>query len=180
MKPISTAVLSFFLLAEYSYAQSPSCQSASGDASSIQLRLLRTDERAPPEAHHPMKVGGLRGANSDKPANSSGAQFATICVEGCSSAAEPETDELPKQRALESCGKKWNDKLQAYKKSYAETKTYRNYYDKWEDSPAERPPKLPLPQLTRASYREFMAECLRDPAATCGNAASGSPPDSTP
>ena len=47
------------------------------------------------------------------------------------------------------------------------TKDYRDYYDKWKDFPAQRPPKLPLPMLTRISYRACMAECLHGAPWTC-------------
>ena len=68
---------------------------------------------------------------------------------------------------LEACGAKWNAKLKAYKDELAQTKDYRTYFDTWEGFPAQRPPKLPLPVLTRASYRACMAECLHEGGATC-------------
>jgi hypothetical protein len=65
------------------------------------------------------------------------------------------------------CGAKWNAKLKAYNDEVERTKDYRDYYDKWKDFPAQRPPKLPLPMLTRISYRACMAECLHGAPWTC-------------
>ena len=76
-------------------------------------------------------------------------------------------DKAAVQRDLESCGAKWNKKLKAYEITLEQTKDYRNYFEKWKDFSAQRPPKLPIPELTRASYRQCMAQCLGDETAAC-------------
>jgi hypothetical protein len=76
-------------------------------------------------------------------------------------------DKDSEQRDLETCGTKWNAKLKAYRKELAQTKGYGTYWETWKDSPAQRPPKLPLLVLTRASYRQCMAQCLEGAGAIC-------------
>jgi hypothetical protein len=66
------------------------------------------------------------------------------------------------QRNLETCDADWQKELKDHNDKLERATAYRNYYDKWRDSPAQRPPKLPIPELTRASYRQYMASCLRD------------------
>jgi hypothetical protein len=68
---------------------------------------------------------------------------------------------------LESCGAKWNKKLADYKKALEQNKNYRDYFEKWKNASAQRPPMLPIPELTRASYRLCMAQCLGDTTAIC-------------
>ena len=68
---------------------------------------------------------------------------------------------------LKSCGANWNKKLKLYEEALDQTRDYRNYFEKWKNSSAQRPPMLPIPELTRASYRECMAQCLGDKTATC-------------
>ncbi len=82
-------------------------------------------------------------------------------------AADAEDSGEAELRDLEACGARWNAKLKDYKAKLAQSEGYRTYFDKWEDFPAQRPPKLPLPILTRASYRACMAECLGEPGAIC-------------
>jgi hypothetical protein len=82
------------------------------------------------------------------------------------SAAADDSDEA-ELRDLEACGARWNAKLKDYKEKLAQAAGYRTYFDKWEDFPAQRPPRLPLPILTRASYRACMAECLHEGGAVC-------------
>ena len=98
------------------------------------------------------------------PANPQTSETLTVHVVHPSASA---ADEDAEQRDLETCGAKWNAKLKAYKDGLARTKNYRTYFDTWEDFPAQRPPKLPLPVLTRASYRACMAECLHEGGAVC-------------
>jgi hypothetical protein len=74
--------------------------------------------------------------------------------------AAPDDSEDAEQRDLETCGANWNAKLKAYREELAQTKSYRTYWETWKDSPAQRPPKLPLLVLTRASYRQYIAQCL--------------------
>ncbi len=83
------------------------------------------------------------------------------------SSAQPGAGSAAEQRTLESCGKKWNDKLKHYEKEREQTVDYRDYYERWKNFPAQRPPKLSISKLTRASYRLCMAECLGDPTAIC-------------
>ena len=82
-------------------------------------------------------------------------------------ATSDDDSEDAEQRDLEICGAKWNAKLKAYREELAQTKGYRTYWETWKDSPAQRPPKLPLPVLTRASYRQCMAQCLEGAGAIC-------------
>ena len=82
----------------------------------------------------------------------------------CGTGDEPENAE---QRNLEFCDVKWNEKLRKNHCKLEEAKVYRIYYDKWKDSPAQRPPKPPIPELTRASYRQYVANCLQDIMARC-------------
>jgi hypothetical protein len=77
-----------------------------------------------------------------------------------------EIDDDPAQK-LEQCGKKWNKKLAAYEKRLPKLKKYLAYYDKWASNPAQRPPKLGEPLLTRESYRACMYECLGDGSVAC-------------
>jgi hypothetical protein len=89
---------------------------------------------------------------------------------------QPTTSQAPTVRVtpasgsiddLKSCGAKWNKKLKLYEDALEQTKDYRNYFEKWKNSTAQRPPMLPIPELTRASYRLCMAQCLGDTTATC-------------
>jgi hypothetical protein len=70
-------------------------------------------------------------------------------------------------KKLEQCGEKWNKKLADYEKRLTKLKTYVAYYDKWAKYPAQRPPKLGEPLLTRESYRACMYECLGDSTFAC-------------
>lgn len=81
--------------------------------------------------------------------------------------ASNDEDKASTQSDLQSCGAKWNEKLKQYEKALARTKDYRNYFEKWKNSSAQRPPMLPIPELTRASYRLCMAQCLGDKTAAC-------------
>jgi len=90
-----------------------------------------------------------------------------LTVQFVNPAPPADDSEEAELRDLERCDAKWNAKLQAYKEELAQTKDYRTYFAKWEDSPAQRPPKLPLPPLTRASYRACMSECLHEAGAVC-------------
>lgn len=81
--------------------------------------------------------------------------------------ASSDKDKAAAQRDLESCGEKWNKKLKLYKTTLEQTKDYRNYFEKWKNSSAQRPPILPIPELTRESYRLCMAQCLGDETAAC-------------
>jgi hypothetical protein len=83
-------------------------------------------------------------------------------------AASDDDSEQAEQRDLETCGAKWDAKLKAYQKELAQTKRYRTYWETWKDSPAQRPPKLALPVLTRPSYRQCMAQCLEGAGACPG------------
>lgn len=76
------------------------------------------------------------------------------------------SDDDPAQK-LEQCGIKWNRKLADYEKRLPKLKKYVAYYDKWAGQPAQRPPQLGEPQLTRATYRACMYECLGDSTAVC-------------
>lgn len=82
----------------------------------------------------------------------------------CGTGDEPENAD---QRNLEFCDIKWKEKLMKNHCELEEAKVYRIYYEKWKDSPAQRPPKLPIPQLTRANYRQYMANCLQDIMERC-------------
>jgi hypothetical protein len=75
--------------------------------------------------------------------------------------------EEAEQRSLETCGARWDSKLKAYREELAQAKGYRTYFETWKDSPAQRPPLLPLPVLTRTSYRQCMAQCLEAAGAIC-------------
>jgi hypothetical protein len=81
--------------------------------------------------------------------------------------ASASNDQAATQGDLESCGAKWNKKLKLYEEALDQTKDYRNYFETWKNSTAQRPPMLPIPELTRASYRQCMAQCLGDKTATC-------------
>jgi hypothetical protein len=70
-------------------------------------------------------------------------------------------------RKLRSCGKDWDDKLHAHNQALARLEKYIAYYEKWRNSPAQRPPKPPEPDLTRASYRACMYQCLGDRRSEC-------------
>ena len=85
--------------------------------------------------------------------------FRTVCFADDSEEAE--------QRSLETCGARWDSKLKAYREELAQAKGYRTYFETWKDSPAQRPPLLPLPVLTRTSYRQCMAQCLEAAGAIC-------------
>lgn len=93
------------------------------------------------------------------------AETLTLRIERPSTAAD--ADEDAEQRSLETCGKRWNAKLKAYRDERARTKPYRDYWEKWKDAPAQRPPAPSEPILTRASYRQCMAQCLNDGTAMC-------------
>lgn len=71
------------------------------------------------------------------------------------------------QRNLEFCDAKWKEKLNKNHCELEQAKVYRSYYDKWKDSPAQRPPRLPISELTRASYRQYMYACLQDITEKC-------------
>jgi hypothetical protein len=100
-----------------------------------------------------------------KPAEAAAAPQAgeTLTVHVVHPAASDSED--AEERDLETCGEKWNAKLKAHRDELARTKGYQTYWETWKDSPAQRPPKLPLPVLTRASYRQYMAQCLERAAA---------------
>jgi hypothetical protein len=68
---------------------------------------------------------------------------------------------------LRKCGEKWNKKLAAYEKLLPKLKKYVAYYDRWASNPAQRPPKLGEPLLTRESYRACIYECLGDTSVAC-------------
>src|SRR5262249_54271424 len=68
---------------------------------------------------------------------------------------------------LKTCDTMWNEKLKAHNGEVEQTTAYRSYYDKWKDLPAQRPPKLSIPDLTRASYRQYMYNCLREITEVC-------------
>jgi len=76
-------------------------------------------------------------------------------------------DEGDAQQKLKQCAEKWNRKLKAYEAGLPKLQKYLGYYAKWEDYPAQRPPKSPDPQLTRTDYRACIYECLGDRTATC-------------
>ena len=68
---------------------------------------------------------------------------------------------------LRQCGDKWNRKLAAYEKGLPKLKKYLAYYNKWDGYPAQRPPRSPVPLLTRESYRACLYECLGDTTVVC-------------
>jgi hypothetical protein len=75
--------------------------------------------------------------------------------------------ENAEQRNLEFCDAKWKEKLKKNHRKLEQVRAYLSYYDKWEDLPAQRPPKVPIPELTRASYRQYMYACLQDITEKC-------------
>jgi hypothetical protein len=91
----------------------------------------------------------------------------TLTLQIVRPAVSDDDSEEAQQRNLETCGSKWNAKLKAYQKELAQTKLYRTYWETWKNSPAQRPPELPLPVLTRASYRQCMAQCLEGAGPIC-------------
>ena len=80
--------------------------------------------------------------------------------------AESNDDDDPALK-LKRCGEKWNRKLAAYEKGLPKLKKYLAYYNKWDGYPAQRPPKSPVPLLTRESYRACLYECLGDTTVVC-------------
>ena len=123
------------------------------------------------EETYPATVGGTVTvqAVAPKPAEGPGKPptSETLTIHFVHPSAAADEGEDPEQHDLEACGAKWNAKLKAYREQLAQTKDYRTYFDKWRDFPAQRPPQLPLPVLTRASYRACMAECLHEGGAVC-------------
>ena len=77
-----------------------------------------------------------------------------------------EADDDPAEK-LKKCGEKWNKKLAAYEAQLPKLNRYLAYYRKWENDPAQRPPKSPEPLLTRESYRACIYSCLGDRRARC-------------
>jgi hypothetical protein len=78
---------------------------------------------------------------------------------------EPEANDVAKK--LEACGDKWNKKLKAYDAGARQRDKYLAYYKRWEDYPAQRPPKLAEPPLSRTTYRTCMYACLHDASEGC-------------
>lgn len=78
-----------------------------------------------------------------------------------------DVDEDDIQQKLKLCGDKWNKKLDDYEAHLPKLQKYLAYYKKWEDHPAQRPPKSPEPLLTRASYRACMYACLGGRRVAC-------------
>jgi hypothetical protein len=140
MKTISALLIPLALSAGPASAQPPQ-STLSG---SVTLKVVPPqDAQAPPQA----------------------AETVTVLIERPSTSAGE--DEDAEQHNLETCGKIWNAKLKAYRDELKRTKPYRVYWEKWKDSPAQRPPAPSEPVLTRATYRQCMAQCLRDETATC-------------
>ncbi len=78
---------------------------------------------------------------------------------------EPDANDVAKK--LKACGDKWNKKLKAYDAGARTRDKYLAYYRRWEDYPAQRPPKSGEPPLSRATYRTCMYECLQDTSEGC-------------
>jgi len=121
------------------------------------------DETSPATLSGTVTLQVVSSKPAEAPANPQPAETLTVHVVRPSAAADD--SEEAKQRDLETCGARWNDKLKAYRKELERTADYQTYFDTWKDSAAQRPPKLPIPVLTRASYRQCMAECLEGAAA---------------
>jgi hypothetical protein len=109
-------------------------------------------------------------AQPSAPSTQSQAQPPTAQAPAARGAPAPASSDEKKaatESDLESCGAKWNKKLAEYKKTLEQNKNYRDYFEKWKNASAQRPPMLAIPELTRASYRLCMAQCLGDTTATC-------------
>jgi hypothetical protein len=78
-----------------------------------------------------------------------------------------EADEDDVAQKLTSCGEKWNKKLKAYDSGARKRDKYLAYYQRWERYPAQRPPRLGEPTLTRTTYRTCMYACLQNQLDGC-------------
>lgn len=142
MKMISAMLIPLALSAGPAFAQPADQSTLSGSVTLKVVPPMPQDAQAPPQA----------------------AETVTVRIERPSTSADEEED--AEQRNLETCGKIWNTKLKAYRDELERIKPYRVYWEKWKDSPAQRPPAPSEPVLTRASYRQCMAQCLKDETAT--------------
>jgi hypothetical protein len=150
MKPISVIVLPLALLAGSAFGQ-PADPSA-------------PDKAVTTESVPPAPAPALQNPNP-LPVAPPALQRLMIRNEHPSAADHEDND--AEQRDLEYCGRKWNKKMEAYKDARERTADYQSYFEKWQDFAAQRPPKPMLPELTRASYRLCMAQCLGDQTASC-------------
>jgi hypothetical protein len=138
MKMISAILIPLALSTGPAFAQPADQSTLSGSVTLKVVPPMPRDAQGPPQA----------------------AETVTVRIERPTRSADE--DEDAEQHNLETCGKIWNAKLKAYWDNLERTKLYRVYWEKWKDSPAQRPPAPSEPVLTRVSYRQHMAQCLED------------------